>query len=879
DVFVEQGNLLQNGSFEESLSGAPGGWSVGGTSAGGRAEIEARASHGDSFMALGGWSGQVGMTLSQDVTTEAGEDYTISFDLGATSGSVEQVVQIEIFDGTGTALNQTVTVPQGATDSFTFTFTATSSAATVRFTHVDGEEGDADLDNVMLVAGTTPSGDDTFDGGDDADTFVVQDGFGNDTIIGGEGGTDSDLIDLTALTVPVTVTYTGDETGTITDGTDTITFSEIEAINLGGRSDLFDGRADSSGFTLESGDGADTIFGSTGADSIVSGEGDDSIVLEDGFGDDTIRLQGGDDTVDLSALSTGVDLDYTGSGAFTLTDGTDTASIFDANGQPIGSYVLTDHDDNYDGGGGGEIFFGGGDDTLQGNQFHALDAHGEEGNDSLAGNANADTLDGGSGDDTIGGGGGADILLGGDGADTFLLQDAFGNDTIAGGEGGSDDDLLDLSALTAPVTVTYTGDEAGTITDGTDTITFSEIERIVLGDAADVFSSNAVATSVDVSGGAGNDTIDTGSSPSTISGGAGDDSLIGGIAEDSISGGADNDFLEAHDGADTLDGGSGSDTLLAGDGDDAIAGGLGDDSLTGGLGDDTFTFAVGDGSDTITDFNTGNGGTLSDGDGTNNDFIDLSAYYDDIWELHADQADDGILNQSNDGAGGTDYSDNTQFAPGDGLTFSGASADGSFFTSENTGVVCFAAGTAIRTPRGDVLIDDLRVGDLVSTLDNGPQRIRWIGRRRVSRAELAANPKLLPVRVRRGLLGAERDLLVSRQHCLLMRQDTLVRAIHLARMPDSGIRVVRDCREIEYIHLMFDAHEIIRAEGVPAESFYPGPCALNALSIEQFRTFGAACPTLLPGQACRYAAQTLYGATARPVATWQRASAFHPCPN
>ena len=67
---------------------------------------------------------------------------------------------------------------------------------------------------------------------------------------------------------------------------------------------------------------------------------------------------------------------------------------------------------------------------------------------------------------------------------------------------------------------------------------------------------------------------------------------------------------------------------------------------------------------TITDFNAGNTGTLDDGNTANNDFIDLSGYYDNLSELYADQADDGILNQSNtlDGKGrATDYSDNTQF--------------------------------------------------------------------------------------------------------------------------------------------------------------------------------------------------------------------------
>ena len=164
---------------------------------------------------------------------------------------------------------------------------------------------------------------------------------------------------------------------------------------------------------------------------------------------------------------------------------------------------------------------------------------------------------------------------------------------------------------------------------------------------------------------------------------------------------------------------------------DSIDGGAGDDSLTGGAGDDVFVYAASDGSDTITDFNTGNSGTLEDGDSTNNDFIDLGSYYDYMSELYADHADDGVLNQSNstDNGGDVDYSDNSRFAEDEGITFTGASADNSSFTTENTGVTCFTSGTAILTPGGDVLIDELCVGDLVVTADNGPQPIRWIGKK------------------------------------------------------------------------------------------------------------------------------------------------------
>ena len=145
-------------------------------------------------------------------------------------------------------------------------------------------------------------------------------------------------------------------------------------------------------------------------------------------------------------------------------------------------------------------------------------------------------------------------------------------------------------------------------------------------------------------------------------------------------------------------------------------------------------------------------------------------------------------------------------------------------------------------PRGDVLIEDLRVGDLVVTADNGPQRIRWIGRSHFGARALATTPRLRPVLIRRGVLGAERDLLVSRQHGLLIG-DHLVRSIHLTDRP--GIRIANGRRSVTYFHLMFDAHQIIFSEHIPTESFLPGPFTFATFSEARLREFEAAFPGLI----------------------------------
>lgn len=436
----------------------------------------------------------------------------------------------------------------------------------------------------------------------------------------------------------------------------------------------------------------------------------------------------------------------------------------------------------------------------------------QHGNDTLEGGDGNDVIYGQGGDDSIDGGGGSDAITGGGGDDTML--GGAGDDTLAGGDGS---------------------------------------DYIEGGEGNDLLST-----------GLGNDTLVGGTGDDTLHNSAGNDSLVGGAGNDSIVATLGDDTLEGGAGDDTLDGGADDDSIDGGTGNDSILFGTGDDYASGGDGDDTFVYGVGDGHDTIADFNAGNTGTLSDGDNTNNDFIDLSAYYDDIWELYADQADDGVLNQSNDGVGDVDYSDNTSFGSGS-LTFTGASANNSFFTVENTGVVCFTAGTAILTPKGGVLIDDLRVGDLVCTMDDGPQPIRWIGRRDIGSDELASDPKLCPVLIPQGTFGAERSFLVSRQHALLINPDQLARAIHLTEIQGLPMRIAKGKRSVTYIHLMFDAHQIIFSEGVPSESFYPGKQAMEMLGPKSRHGLLRAFPGFAGAKNFGDIAQ-VYGKTARNIA-------------
>ncbi len=146
-------------------------------------------------------------------------------------------------------------------------------------------------------------------------------------------------------------------------------------------------------------------------------------------------------------------------------------------------------------------------------------------------------------------------------------------------------------------------------------------------------------------------------------------------------------------------------------------------------------------------------------------------------------------------------------------------------------VVCFADGTLIRTPSGDLPIETLKCGDLVNTFDNGPQPIRWHGSTKVN-----GRQTLAPIRFSRGAIGNDRPLTVSPQHRMLIKgsnanlmfgeAEVLACAKHLVN--SSTIQQI-PMQEIGYHHLLFDRHEVIWGNGVPSESFHPGKYSLNSL--------------------------------------------------
>ncbi|MTH33307.1 hemolysin [Paracoccus limosus] len=146
----------------------------------------------------------------------------------------------------------------------------------------------------------------------------------------------------------------------------------------------------------------------------------------------------------------------------------------------------------------------------------------------------------------------------------------------------------------------------------------------------------------------------------------------------------------------------------------------------------------------------------------------------------------------------------------------------------------------IRTEEGDLPVEALQPGMMVMTADHGPQELRWVGAQLIDAATMTANPQLRPIRIRAGALGCglpQRDLIVSPQHRVLVRSriaqkifgatEILVAAKQLLQI--DGIDIADDLHEVEYVHFLFDRHEVVFSEGAQTESLYTGTEALKAV--------------------------------------------------
>ena len=293
----------------------------------------------------------------------------------------------------------------------------------------------------------------------------------------------------------------------------------------------------------------------------------------------------------------------------------------------------------------------------------------------------------------------------------------------------------------------------------------------------------------------------------------------------------------------------------------------GNTRLPGGLG---FEFVYSGGTTVSTTVNSGGAEVVYSGGSASETTLNLSgaidvAYLPYVAGGSASVNSAGLLTVSD---GGQTYTQQ----------LAGTYADANFLLTEDTGggtlvtlqsgsgggsqvpAPCYRSGTRILTDRAEVPVEDLRIGDLVQTvLGEALTPIIWIGRRELDCVRHSQPRKVWPVRISAGAFGPGRpgkELFLSPDHAVYVNNVLipirhLINATTIAQLPMN---------RVAYYHVELPQHDVVLAEGLPAESFLdmkdgsnyanrPGPVRLYPdFSARMWEAFGCA-PLIVTGPA------------------------------
>jgi hypothetical protein len=139
-------------------------------------------------------------------------------------------------------------------------------------------------------------------------------------------------------------------------------------------------------------------------------------------------------------------------------------------------------------------------------------------------------------------------------------------------------------------------------------------------------------------------------------------------------------------------------------------------------------------------------------------------------------------------------------------------------SDDATRVACFVTGTLIATPKGEVMVEALQIGDPVSVLGGSTRMITWIGQRRIDCRRHAAPDLIRPIRIQAGAFGPDcpsRDLHLSPDHAVFA-EDVLIPIKFLI----NGSTVAQTAPDaVHYFHVELARHSILLAAGLPVESY------------------------------------------------------------
>ncbi|WP_270732628.1 Hint domain-containing protein [Shimia sp. Alg240-R146] len=167
----------------------------------------------------------------------------------------------------------------------------------------------------------------------------------------------------------------------------------------------------------------------------------------------------------------------------------------------------------------------------------------------------------------------------------------------------------------------------------------------------------------------------------------------------------------------------------------------------------------------------------------------------------------------------------------------------------NDAIPCFLAGTPVLTPSGEVAVETLKVGDLVTTLDGGAQAVVWITTSTVDRLTLRHNQKMRPIELDVPTVTGPRKLALSRQHCVMMidgHREVLVRAAHLEK---HGMATrARANAPVTYVHIMLEHHHVVCADGIPCETLRAGKLTERLVSMPKTPGQKSVMPVMEPAR-------------------------------
>ena len=151
-------------------------------------------------------------------------------------------------------------------------------------------------------------------------------------------------------------------------------------------------------------------------------------------------------------------------------------------------------------------------------------------------------------------------------------------------------------------------------------------------------------------------------------------------------------------------------------------------------------------------------------------------------------------------------------------------------------IACFVAGTRIATESGEVAVQSLRVGDRVRAVLSGRwETVEWIGHRVVDIVRHPRKAQVWPIRVSAHALGPcqpGRDLWLSPHHGVYVN-DVLIPVGLLVN--GTTIRQIQ-LPAIDYWHVELPRHEVVLAEGMPAESYLDSGDRTDFLLSGRFTT-------------------------------------------